>query len=160
MNRKIDISDEEEAKFEEWLKHRKEGKAALSEEEAKFEEWYHRRELAKKEKSEEEKEEEDTRPVRRRKRRTGWGKIIGGFLTLAIAVIAYPYMSQFQAIQLENQETCNSFMGEIGQGFDSEMYEQCRASAGTLTTINTILLVIVVIGVLGLVLMILGMAKK
>ena len=157
MSRKIDIGDEEEAKFGEWLRRRKEGKEVSNEEEAKFEEWFRRREIDKKEKLE---EEEERQSIRRQKRRTSWGKIIGGFIMIVIAIIGYPYISQFQTIQLENQEICNSFMGELGQGLNTDMYEQCRTFAGTLTTINTILLVIGVIGILGLVLMILGMAKR
>lgn len=99
-------------------------------------------------------------PSKKKQKGVGWGKIIGGIIMVIITVVSFPYMSQFQAIHLQQQERCNSFIGEVEQGLDSTLAAQCRDSLGILSTINTMLFVIGIIGFLGLVFVILGIAKK
>src|SRR5919198_293012 len=76
----------------------------------------------------------------------GTGKIIGGVILIIIGVIVYGLISNYQT-------QCQSFLGNVGQTFDSEYQQRC-------TMINFAIILAAILAVIGIVLVIVGAVSK
>jgi uncharacterized membrane protein len=76
----------------------------------------------------------------------GTGTIIGGVILIIIGIVVYGLVNNYQS-------QCQSFLGNVGQTFDSGYQQRC-------TIINFAIILAAIFAVIGIVLVIVGAVSK